>query len=240
MIAVILPTRGLVFTQVEEALSEQLKDFNHRIFRSHDLPIPDAQNYLVEKALRESHASHFLFIEEDTVLPKGGLEALQMALYTQKADIACIDYSVNGWSCTVRNKLTDELLWCGFGCTLVKREVLEKLGNPWFRTDKTLRLNDWEWIDNPSESAYGGQDIWFCTKAREAGFKLVQVKGREASHLMLVESGTPEVNKGIHFIGLKSVLIKQQFVDVPEKEEVLTINGHSVTVKEIGNNPTQP
>lgn len=239
MIAVALATRGLVFTEVESALDLELeklfieKQINSYIYRTWTKTIPDAPNYLVEEVLTIKDLTHIWFIEEDTVPPENSLQDL----LKEDADIACIDYGVNGWSCTARDKKTSEILWCGLGCTLVKREVFDKLEYPYFRTDKSLRLNDWVWIDNPSKSAYGGHDIWFCTKAREAGFHIAQVAG-ECRHLRLEKLGTPEINKGLHTIVQKPTISKQQWINVPEKEKLLTINGHQISMRNIGIIPT--
>mgnify|MGYP001595506588 CR=1 FL=1 len=175
MIGIILPTRGLIFSEVLQGVEENRKNYETELFISSNLPIPEAQNYLVAQALANSSITHLMMVEEDTVPPARTFEKLLQS----DGDIVAIDYGVSGWSCIAKDK-TGDILWCGLGCTLVKREVFEKLEKPWFRTDKTLRLNDWQWIDNPAK--YGSLDIWFCTKAREAGFKIKQLKG-EYKHL---------------------------------------------------------
>jgi hypothetical protein len=205
MIAVILPTRGLVFTETEIALGKNLEGYDYRIYRSTDLPIPDGHNQLVEKALKDD-PNYILFVEEDTVMQDGGLEQMMKA----NADIACIDYGVEGWGCVARNHAGD-VLWCGLGCTLVKRDVFEKLSKPYFRTDILLRLNDMTWIPAGNHETYGGQDIYFCCMARDKGFKIVQVDG-ECRHLRLESLGTKEVNHGIHIIGEKPKITKKQII----------------------------
>lgn len=214
MIAIVLPTRGLVFTQVENAIEKMRETHEIRVFRSDDKPIPDAQNFLVEQALK-TNASHILFLEEDTVPSPLALTAMLYA----NADIACIDYAVNKYGCVARDKETREVLWCGFGCTLVRRGVLEALEKPWFRTDKTLRLNDWQWLDVPAK--YGGQDIWFCTKAREKGFTIKQLPG-ECKHLSLVMVGRAGENNGAHFIVPRERITKKQIIEVPKIDDQQT------------------
>jgi hypothetical protein len=214
MIAVVLPSRGLIYARVEEAIEKMRETHEIKVFRSHDMPIPDAQNFLVRQALK-TDASHVLFIEEDTLPPDGALTILLEA----DADIACMDYSVNGYGCVARNEKTQEILWCGFGCTLVRRNVLETIGNPWFRTDTTLRLNDWTWTSIPTK--YGGQDIWFCTQARERGFSIKQVPG-ECDHLYMVSRGLTESNKGAHLIVPREKITKKQYITVPEKRQNTT------------------
>lgn len=213
-VAVILPTRGLVFTKVEEALEEYRlgeyrEDYNMRIFRSHDLPIPDGHNSLTRQALTDNF-DYLWFVEEDTVPQAGALESLIQA----KSSISCIDYGVTGWGCVTRNG-RGEILWCGLGCTLVKREVFEALEYPYFRVDKTLRLNDWTWQDLPEEyirtKQYGSLDIWFCMQARAKGFEIVQVEG-ECEHLKLDELGKVGVNNGLHQISIKEKITRKQIL----------------------------
>lgn len=207
MISVVLPTRGLVFTQTEIALEENLRGIEHKIYRSFNLPIPECQNVLVEQALCDS-PSHILFVEEDIVIPKGGVKRM----IQKYAPIAFIDYGVAGWSCRAmkRDNLND-ILWCGLGCTLVRKDVFDVLEKPYFRTDKALRLNDWTWIDVPKERQYGGQDIYFFMKARDKGLRPIQVSG-ECEHLVLENIGQKEINNGLHKIGIKPKISKLNVV----------------------------
>jgi len=204
MIAILVATRGMVFTETDILIDKVVNHFDSQVFRTFDKKIPDAQNYLVEEALK-TEAQYFLFIEEDNVPT---FEQVKLMVNYDR-DISFIDYGVNGWSCSARKSDT-EILWCGLGATLIKRSVFEKLKKPWFRTDKTLRLNDWKWIDN--EAKYGGLDIWFFTKAKEAGFKIFQVPG-ECRHLKLDKLGSPETNNGLHIISDKKKIEKYQTIE---------------------------
>ncbi len=206
MIAVVIPTRGFIFTEVLNALDRNLEKYDHEVYRSFTLGIPDSQNELVEQALAEN-PNYVLFIEEDVVIPDGTIERLLFA----DADIACLDYGVEGWGCVTKSKDTDEILWCGLGCTLVKKEVFDKLEKPYFRTDMVLRLNDWQWVPANVDKTYGGQDIWFCNKVRDAGFKIKQVPG-EAKHIRLARLGTNGLNNGLHLISQKPVIEKHQIL----------------------------
>ena len=138
------------------------------------------------------------------MIPEGGFKRL----LETNVDIACIDYAVSGYSCITKNK-EGEILWCGLGCTLVRSAVFDKLEKPYFRSDKLLLLTDWPditWV-NAGEQGYGGQDIYFCVKAREAGFEIKQVEG-ECVHLKLEELGRTEINKGLHKIVEKEKISK--------------------------------
>ena len=202
-ICVLCPSRGLTFTRTEIFIDQIREKFNTKIIRTYDKKIPEAHNWLVQEALK-SKAEFFLFLEEDMVPSIQGISEL----VKQDTDIAFIDYGVNGYSCSARDK-SGKILWAGLGCTLVKRKVFEKLDKPWFRTDKVLRLNDMKWLDQ--EAKYGGQDIWFYTQAREAGFKIVQVPG-EAVHLGIKELGKSEVNNGLHPVFEKSKIKNLQII----------------------------
>lgn len=196
----------MVYTEVMDAALGNLSEFTHKIYFSHDLKIPDSQNYLVEQALQGDY-THFLFIEEDTVMPKQGLADMLFL----DADVACIDYGVAGYSCLTKDKNTGEILWCGLGCTLIKREVFDSLERPYFRSDKALLINNWpevKWIDAGAQ-AYGLQDIWFFMQAREKGYTIKQAKG-ECRHLQLESLGKREINNGLHVIKQKPVISKYQ------------------------------
>lgn len=210
MIGIVLPTRGLVFTRVEQALESFRKEHDIRVYRSHDLPIPDGHNQLAKQAL-EDGCDYIWFIEEDTVPPTRALEHLLQA----NGNIACIDYGVSSWGCVTRNP-QGEILWCGLGCTLIERKVFEALEYPYFRTDKTLRLNDWTWVTLPEfyqkTRNYGSLDIWFCCSAREKGFSIVQVDG-ECDHLELVELGKRGSNNGLHVIKSRLKIANKQVLE---------------------------
>lgn len=212
-IAVVLPTRGLVFTQVEEALERERKGYDLTVYRTHNLPIPEGHNKATQTALLDN-PTHILYLEEDTVLPPGALEQLLVC----DAAVACIDYGVAGWGCVTTNPSGD-ILWCGLGCTLVKAKVFEGLEFPYFRVDKTLRLNDWQWLDLPAEyikdKNYGSLDIWFFTQVRKAGFKICQVSG-ECEHLQLDELGNRGRNHGLHKISLRSKIVNRQVLSEGE------------------------
>ena len=215
-LSVVLPTRGLIFTEVMEQL-EKIRHTSIRmnetvdmhIFFSKDLGIPDALKTLVDRALA-INPEYLLFIEEDTVPPD---EALRF-LVNAEADVAFIDYSVNGWACSA-TYTTGEILWCGLGCTLVRASVFQELPRPYFRTDKSLSLNEetyFQWKDIPNK--YGGQDIWFFTQVREAGFSLVKVSG-ECRHLRLVSLARLGVNNGRHVIAPKPTIVNYKKYEKP-------------------------
>jgi|ERR1035437_2366405 hypothetical protein len=209
-IGIIVPTRGMVYSQTIEAIERERKNYETTLYISHNLPIPEGHNELCNKALGDGN-DYILLIEEDVVIPARAIEKM----LASNADIACIDYGVSGWSCVTRDQRA-EILWCGLGCTLIKREVFEALEKPYLRTDMVLDLPDFKWRQLPEQYVktrnYGSLDIWFFTKAREKGFKIVQVEDEEAIHLQLDELGKKGINNGCHTISERAKIINKQTI----------------------------
>lgn len=225
-VVVVLPTRGLVFTEVLEAIERERSWCDIAVLYSTDLPIPQGHNELTEKALK-LEPDYIWYIEEDTVPPILALSAL----VGKDADVAFIDYAVNGWGCAAEFE-DGEIVWCGLGCTLVKASVLKDLPRPLFRTDKSLSLNEdtyFKWLDLSNK--YGGQDIWFFSQIRKAGFQLCRVDG-ECRHLKIEGLGTPGKNNGFHTLAVKSRIANKSVYKRP-----LTINKKMINNESIGINP---
>lgn len=215
MIAILIASRGLIFTETDQFIDEIQDRFDTKIIRTYDKKIPDSQNYLAEQALATT-ANYFLFIEEDIV---GSVDHV-VQMINADCDISFVDYAVSGWSCSMREKTTGEILWCGLGCTLIKRQVFEALEKPYFRTDKKFRLNTMRWVDVKGDDEYGGQDIWFFLHAIEKGFQIKQIPG-ECRHLGLGKLGKKEINTGLHSIFEKPKIERQQVINLLNRKEVL-------------------
>lgn len=171
---------------------------------SHALPIPECHQNVAEQGLATG-ADALFFVEEDTIPPSGGLLALLDALQTYH--IAAIDYPVwndsGHWSCVCRNQSDGAIRYCGLGCTLVRRELFERLDPPWFRSDMQFQIvrkgNTTEFVQRPVAYDYGGQDIYFAWRALEAGMTIGEVP-MTAAHARVLEHGKRETNHGCHTI----------------------------------------
>jgi hypothetical protein len=64
----------------------------------------------------------------------------------------------------------------GTGCLMIKMEVFSKLESPWFRFEK-----------NPETGNTRGEDIVFCTDARNAGYRIFVDTSVPAGHLTTME-----------------------------------------------------
>lgn len=200
-IITLMPTRGLIFTKAQQALEEELLKNNQvpYILRTDNQPIPDCRNTLVEQALK-TPATHFLLMDDDVIMPEGGLKAM----IDLDTDIAFIDYPMHytgdKWG-EMGTATFDEYLpgddtdgkpvaWAGLGCTLVKREVFENLPSPWFQVfQKSFTRDENGHITiNDDELSFGGggEDVYFMLEAKKKGYKVEIVHGMAAGHARLV------------------------------------------------------
>ena len=146
---------------------------------------------LVEQAL-DTDCTHLLWIDSDISFPTYTLNAL---LSHDKDIIAC-NYSTrvpphrpvafrseHDLDSRVYDGTGIQKIWAvGMGCMLVKREVYENIPVPHFRIS-------WDEVND----SLMGEDIYFCTKAKEAGYDV------------WLEN---DLSKNIAHIGTKSYTIK--------------------------------
>jgi len=228
MIGVCVPSRGLVFSKTMESVVSGMSELGKlgiacRLFMSHDLPIPDSHNYCVERAFQDPSIDKILFIEEDNYVFPDAFVALATSPY----DIATLNYNdKNGFpKGIIHYNERGEIIWCGLGATCIKREVFEKLGKPYFRTDTRYKItkkyeqdgktvSEYEKIENRKEWSeedlkvveikdpykYGGLDIDFYTRARENGYSITLLPEYKAHHFELIQLGEKHTNNGQHEI----------------------------------------
>ena len=202
-ICTLIASRGLVHSRTMDCVVKNLKDIevypnDHEILLTHDLSIPDAQNWLVEEAL-ETDCTHFWFVEEDNTFPTGIL----FKMILEDEPVVALDYPVGKKQYSTIMRKDDEIYWCGLGCTLIKREVFQQIGNPWFRTDKTWRITNakkMEMVEEDVPNKYGGHDINFGMECRRLGIPIHSVDGIVGGHLEVIHDSTPGRNKGVHRI----------------------------------------
>lgn len=228
MIAVCVTSRGLIYAITVKCIIEGMQELNKIgigtvYIGTKDLPIPDSQNYCVETALQNKAVDRLLFIEEDMYVDP---EAF-IALATADASIATLQYNDKNGSPhgIIHYNEAGEILWCGIGATMIKREVFETLGTPYFTTENRYKIKkkqlkdgklitDYELIEphmkwNEEEHKffpvkepyhYGGQDVDFMTRARQAGFKITRLEAFKAHHFKLLSLGAEHTNNGCHNI----------------------------------------
>lgn len=182
-IAVCVPTRGLIHARVAEwLLSFDARSFIPFFIFVIDLPMPDCREVLADKFL-ETSADYLFFLDDDTLPP---LDCIEKLLAADK-DIATgitwnkIADEHNRPMIGYQNPISGNIQWsmqwvypdlfqvdgCGLSNCLIKRKVIEGMSKPRF---------DWNWKFTNHLGAitdiYQGEDIFFCLKAKAAGFEV--------------------------------------------------------------------
>lgn len=202
-INIALPTRGLIFERTLKSLRDNDLSLDNLYIVS-GLSIPQGHNQAVEKAL-ETECDYILLLEDDMEFPAGTVTKM----IAVGKDIVYADYPIDSGAstiCTVKG----EIYWGGLGCTLVKREVFEKLEKPYFTTDHSWLIGKKFTLtksNNPSK--YGGHDINFGMQVRERGFSLGKIS-EEVSHLRCNSLHRTQNNAGFFEINSLPVITKHQ------------------------------
>lgn len=200
-IAVILPSRKLIFSQTADELLQNLRGFDYDIFFSHGEPIPDCFEKPLAQALKGNY-THIFFIEEDMVLPESTLDAMLI----MDAPVVACDYPVSkaGQGSIFKNE-EGQIIFAGTGCLLVKREVFDELEPPYFRTDiRWGAVNYGDFIRlranymPTAPDGYGLHDTNFGIKLWKAGIPISEagIIGQRK----LIALGKPGTNEGAHQI----------------------------------------
>lgn len=197
-IACVLPTRGLIYARTIRGVLRNLVGSSGDLIIIDGLPMPDCFNNGIEQAI-DSGADYIWMVEEDNGCPD---QVLNKMLKEDK-DIITIEYGVAGGASHVQRDAGGELIWCGIGCTLIKREVFESVPKPWFRVDmkRDHATGEWsKWPDHQIPKKFGGHDVWFFTQARQLGFKIDILADVKGSHFRAKELPKREMNHGTYTI----------------------------------------
>lgn len=130
-LAVIVPSRGLMFSETAEELYKELIGVNHRWFFSVGNSLPDCFNIPVEQALADKSITHILICEDDMIIPKGVLKVMLKVKYP----VVALDYPFKGNDATTLHAPDGSAIYTGTGFILIARQLLEKIPKPYFRID---------------------------------------------------------------------------------------------------------
>lgn len=200
-LAVILPSRGLIFSQTLEELLGELEGFNYEIFWAHGKSLPDCFDDPTERALADPDVYALLICEDDMIIPKGILKEMFAVNYP----VVALDYPFQQQGdATVLHDPEGKAYWTGTGFLLVAKEILEKMDKPIWRTDRTFDpFIDKDtlhfWPRKLTKIYYGLHDLNFGLTLYSAGLPILPMK-RTAGQRKLRALGKAGTNNGVHDI----------------------------------------
>jgi len=234
-LAVVLPSRGLVYSQTVDELLRELDGLDYRILWSHGRPIPDCFNVPTEEALAGDY-SHVLFIEEDMVLTPG---IVRKMLDRKTYAVAC-DYPVGGSSGgTVMYDPEGAAFFTGCGLLLVESDLLRRMPKPIWRTDVRWRptvesgIVKFEVSLKDDPTIYGQQDVAFGLRLYANNLP-IQVMEETIGQREMVTRGGRGSNKGFHVVKERMQVVQRtdltRVLKQPLMEEIV-IDGKIVKVQ---------
>lgn len=202
-VGIILPSRGMMFSQTAEDILTNVKKVPHKWFFAHKRPLPQCFEEPTRVALADETITHLWFVEDDMILPPDTLKTLLRA----DEDAISADYPIGkeGQGAIFTDK-EGRVVFTGTGCLLVKREVFKKLPKPYF-TDK-IKWNALNYgthitmIANGTgkkESLYGLHDVTFGVRLYSKGTPIVD-SGLKIGQHKLIKLGEAGTNEGAHQI----------------------------------------
>ncbi len=192
-IAVCVPLYGVVTANWLIAFMRFIMDsmgkYTIHLYLHEQQPVDQCRETLAAMAL-EKPCDYVMWLDSDNVMPKGGVERLIKNLEENNADIITALYFgkdaphfpiIRGWRAGGFYKIENpalgqiiEIAGCGFGACIMKPEVLTRIKRPLFKFSQER----WGYKDVTIS-----EDLYFCRKAREAGFKILCDTGIVSSHI---------------------------------------------------------
>ena len=192
-----IPTRGMIHYQILTCWRTLMMPMNSRINHTFaaGFEVGDARNNLVQQFLADKHLKYLMFFDDDILMKPESFLKLARAFSETDYDILGGIYRLKDGSRQqvayrrsedgYMESITDDdmlpekgnvidLDIIGMGFTCIKRSVLEKVEAPWFRTSD---------LEEISSGQSFTEDVFFCRKAKEAGFKIGAVPSITLGHL---------------------------------------------------------
>lgn len=200
-LAVVVPSRGLMFSETLEELLGELQDFDYEIFWAHGKSLPDCFNEPTERALADPEVYAVLFCEDDMIIPKGILKEMFMTRYP----VVALDYPFQQQGdATCLHDPKGMAYWTGTGFMVAARQLLEKMEKPIWRTERTFdpfidKDTIHFWPRKLDKVFYGLHDLNFGLVLYSAGVPIYPMS-ITAGQRKLVELGKSGSNQGSHNI----------------------------------------
>lgn len=211
LILIGIPVHGNINPEVVACLISLLAKINYtaKINFQSNCYVHDARNKIVSEAINIG-ASHLMFIDADTVFPPDGVDTLIErdkdiigGLYYRRQPPHLPTINQQEGNSLIIPKTWDkskpfEVFAVATGFMLIKTEVFKKIKPPYF------------YFGNFHGKAMG-EDVYWCWKARRAGFKIWCDPTIELGHIGDYVFGAEDYN------AYKEVIDKE-----PKKEDVFT------------------
>lgn len=200
-LAVVLPSRGLMFSQTLEELLGELEDFEHEIFWAHEKGLPACFNDPTEEALKDPDVFAVLFVEDDMIIPKGILKRM----FAVGKPVVALDYPFQqDGDSTCLHDPEGNAFWTGTGFLIVAKAVLEQMERPIWRTDTTFdpfidKDTIHFWPRKLDKVYYGLHDLRFGLLLYSAGMPIYPMP-ETAGQRKLYKLGKKGSNDGAHEI----------------------------------------
>ncbi len=200
-LAVVLPSRGLMFSKTLEELLGELEGFDYEIFWAHGKGLPECFNEPTLRGMADPEVFAVLFCEDDMILPKGILKQM----FDQNYPVTALDYPFQqDGDSTCLHDPEGMAFWTGTGFMLVARDILEQIEKPIWRTDRTFDpFIDHDtihfWPRKLDKIFYGLHDLNFGMVLYSAGVPIMPMN-KTAGQRKLKHLGRAHSNKGEHKI----------------------------------------
>jgi len=189
-LAILIPCRDTLFAAHSLAVIEMVKyntlnDLDTHVFLDASTVLLTQRQNLAEAAL-SIKSDYILWLDSDIVCPS----TTAMRLLNHDEPIVCANYvrrqvphkgvayeTIGDWQNPLPFEVEDTLVpieGIGMGCMLMRTSILEELERPFF-----------EFTYSPESNDFLGEDMYFCTKIREAGYEIYvdTVISQELYHL---------------------------------------------------------
>lgn len=200
-LAVIVPSRGLMFSETLEELLGELQGLNYEIFWAHEKGLPECFNEPTERALADKEVYALLFCEDDMIIPKGILRQMFSVNYP----VVALDYPFQQQGdSTCLHDPKGYAYWTGTGFMLVAKSILQQMEKPIWRTDTTFdpfidKDTIHFWPRKLDKIYYGLHDLRFGLLLYSAGVPVYPLP-TTAGQRKLRALGDKGTNNGAHEI----------------------------------------
>lgn len=167
MVMVAIPTSHTAHMETFKSLWGLRGQAGFAYVRGHDTGI--SRNKLARLAIDGGY-DHILYVDADMVIPENALELMMQgdadvvaALYPKRSDHSVANVYMESPGSGLPYEKVDGLpdrvpiSFCGFGCVLVRTELLRRMEYPWF-----------QFCEYPNGD-FLSEDFFFCQEAMRAG-----------------------------------------------------------------------